>query len=426
MNNFYNLVKKEMKELITRQMIISLVFMVVMFAMMGKFIGGVTEEEKKPIEAAILDLDKTLISHNFIENMAQLENVRISMIDEDSIEKAIEKTKEREGKALLVVPQGFGKDIEEIKGVELEIYSIVKGLSIGEVVSSGTLGQIINTINRKMALDFIEEVTPDKRARDVINPIRTKEFVVVGEKIVSGNPAMIRSVATSQSVMIPVILMMVIMYAGIMVITSMGMEKENKTLETLLTLPVKRRSIVAGKMVGAAIVALIMAGVYMIGFSYYMSSFTSEVSGPATSAIKELGLVMTPTSYLLLGTSLFLAILTALSLSMILGLFVQDARNAQTMNMPIVLLVMFPFFVLMFKDLENLPLVLKVILYLIPFSHPTIAAKALIFHDYLPVIGGMAYMALFAAVAMYICVRIFNTDKILTARFSFRKRKRGI
>jgi ABC-type Na+ efflux pump permease subunit len=47
MNNFYNLVKKEMKELITRQMIISLVFMVVMFGMMGKFIGGVTEEEKK-------------------------------------------------------------------------------------------------------------------------------------------------------------------------------------------------------------------------------------------------------------------------------------------------------------------------------------------------------------------------------------------
>ena len=274
-----------------------------------------------------------------------------------------------------------------------------------------------------MALDFIEEVAPEKEAKDIMNPIRTREFVVVGNKIVPGNPAIIRSVATSQSVMIPVILMIVIMYAGMMVITSMGMEKENKTLETLLTLPVKRRSIVAGKMVGGAAVALIMAGVYMIGFSYYMSSFTSEVSGRITSTIKELGLVMTPGSYLILGASLFLAILTALSLAMILGLFVQDARSAQTMNMPIVLLVMFPFFVLMFKDIESLPLALKVILYLIPFSHPTIAAKALIFHNYLPVIGGMIYMAIFAAVTMYICVRIFNTDKILTARFSLRKLK---
>ena len=36
MNNFYNLVRKEMKELIAKQMIISLIFMVVLFTMMGQ------------------------------------------------------------------------------------------------------------------------------------------------------------------------------------------------------------------------------------------------------------------------------------------------------------------------------------------------------------------------------------------------------
>lgn len=94
--------------------------------------------------------------------------------------------------------------------------------------------------------------------------------------------------------------------------------------------------------------------------------------------------------------------------------------------MVIVLLAVFPFFVLMTKDIASFPLALRVILYLIPFSHPTITAEALIFGNYLPVIAGMAYMALFAAVAMYICVRIFSTDKILTARFSFRKRESGV
>ena len=96
------------------------------------------------------------------------------------------------------------------------------------------------------------------------------------------------------------------------------------------------------------------------------------------------------------------------------------------MAMPIVLLVIFPFIVMMFKDLESLPLALKVAIYLIPFSHPTIAARALVFGDYLPVIGGMVYMGLFAATLVYITVRIFNTDKVLTARFSFGKRKRSI
>lgn len=47
MSSFYNLVKKEMKELVTWQMIISLIFMVVIFASMGRFFGGEMIEEEK-------------------------------------------------------------------------------------------------------------------------------------------------------------------------------------------------------------------------------------------------------------------------------------------------------------------------------------------------------------------------------------------
>jgi len=423
MSNFYNLVKKEMKELVTWQMIISLIFMVVIFASMGRFFGGeMIEEEKKLVNAAVLDLDKTATSSDFIDNMAEQESVHLNKIDESSIERALEEMKQREEKVLLVVPPGFGKNLEEKRTAELETYSIVKGLSLIGMRGTSLLG-VVNSMNREMALNFIQEIAPEKNPQDIMNSVKVKEFVVSEDKIVPGSPFLIWGLLLSQSVIIPVLLMMVIMYSGMMVIASMGMEKENKTLETLLTLPVKRTLIVAGKMVGSAVIALIMAAVYMIGFSYYMSSIAPGAGGAETTVVRELGLVMTPVSYLLLGASLFLAILCALSLSMILGLFTQDVRSAQTMGMAIVLLAVFPFFVLMIKDLESLPLALKLILYLIPFSHPTIATKALIFGNYLPVIGGMAYMGLFAAVAMYICVRIFSTDKILTARFSFRKRE---
>ena len=84
--------------------------------------------------------------------------------------------------------------------------------------------------------------------------------------------------------------------------------------------------------------------------------------------------MMTPLGYLLLGASLFLAILTALSLAMILGLFVRDSRTAQSMGMPIVLLIVFPFFALLFKNLGSLPFSLKLVIYLNPFAHPTIVA----------------------------------------------------
>lgn len=158
---------------------------------------------------------------------------------------------------------------------------------------------------------------------------------------------MIQALATTHSAMIPLILMMLIMYAGMMVITSMGLEKENKTLETLLTLPVKRISIVAGKMAGAAFVALIMATVFMGGFGYYMSSLVPDIPGGG-NALENLGLTMTPFAYVFLGISLFLAILIALAICMILGMFTQDTKSAQTLNMPIVFLVMIPYFILMF------------------------------------------------------------------------------
>ena len=426
MRDFYNLVRKEMKELITRQFILTLVVTVVIYGMLGRFVGGIMEEqETKPIMVSILDLDQTSISRDFIDRMNERGEVEIEVVDERSREEALEKTRERGEKTLLIMPAGFGARIEDRKAAELEAYSIIRGMSMTVLTGRSVLG-VVNSLSRQMSLNIIEEIAPDWEASDLIYPVRAKEFVVVEGKAVPGNLGMIEGFAMSQSILIPVILMMAIMYSGMMVIGSMGMEKENKTLETLLTLPVKRSSIVMGKMAGAAIVALIMAAIYMVGVTYYVSALTPETSGAGIAAIKELGLMMTPLGYLLLGGSLFLAILCALSLAMILGLFVQDSRSAQSMAMPIVLLVIFPFIVMMIKDVGSLPLPLKVAIYLIPFSHPTIAARALVFQDYLPVIGGMIYMGLFATTLIYITVRIFSADKILTARFSLGKRRRSV
>jgi len=156
-----------------------------------------------------------------------------SIIKESSIEKAVDKTKKINARALLVIPKGFSENVEEMKGAELEVYSIMKGLSMGELVSSDTLKSIISGINQKLAVNFVQQAIPGKNPEDIISPIRTREFVVVKEKTFPGNPDMIKDLATSQSIMIPMILMLVIMYSGMMVITSMGMEKENKTMETL-------------------------------------------------------------------------------------------------------------------------------------------------------------------------------------------------
>lgn len=190
----------------------------------------------------------------------------------------------------------------------------------------------------------------------------------------------------------------------------MGMEKENKTLETLLTLPVKRSSIVAGKITGSAIVGLLMAVIYMIGFRYYLSSF--EVSGNINLA--DYGLTLNVWDYVLVGISLFLALTAALSMCMVLGTFAKNYKSAQTLTVPVSILALIPMFLIMFKDFSTLPLSLKVVLFAIPFSHPMMAVRALLFGDYMLVISGIAYAAVFSFAMIAIAVWIFKTDKLLT------------
>jgi len=173
------------------------------------------------------------------------------------------------------------------------------------------------------------------------------------------------------------------------------------------------------KMAGAAVVALIMALVVVGGFRYYMLSMTPNIDGGG-AILETLGLAMSPLDYILLGVSLFLAILIALSLCLILGMLSQDTKSAQTMNFPIILLVMIPYFLLMFQDIETLSLPIKILLYIIPFSHPLIASKSLLFNNYSIVIGGIIYMIVFATAMLYLAVHLFNTDKVLTAKLSFK------
>ncbi len=413
MKHFYNLLKKEVKELLTREVIASMVFMIVFFVFMGKIIKG-TKEEAKEINISILDLDSTQYLQNVL-NMVSRQGIEINPIEAEDVEDAIKEAKEKNATVLLVIPSGFGAKMQEMEKAEIELYSIMKGLSIKETISSEIIKSVIRALNNSIATSFIQKAIPGKDPADILSPIHTKNFVILKERTIPGTPGVLSILITSQSIMIPLILVMVIMYTGMMIMTSMGLEKESKTLETLLSLPVRRSHIIAGKMAGSAVVGFMMTVVYMGGVRYYMSPMME--SPEISIQLEEFGLSMTPLGYVLLGISIFLAILAALSVCIILGVFAQDTKSAQTMTYPIMLVAFIPFFLSMFKDIETLPLALKIIVYAIPFSHPMIASKSLIFHDYPTVLWGIGYMIIFTVITMWIAVRIFKTDKVLTAKF---------
>jgi ABC-2 type transport system permease protein len=154
-----------------------------------------------------------------------------------------------------------------------------------------------------------------------------------------------------------------------------------------------------------------MAAIYMLGFSRYMTSFQFSDTNLA-----NFGLALGMQDYLLVGISLFTALLAGLSLCIVLGTFAKNYRSAQALVFPITALALIPTFIIMLKDFDTIPAVLKVLVFAIPFSHPMMAMRALMLDSYWLVIGGIAYTAIFTVLMVGVAVRIFNSDRLLTGR----------
>ncbi|MGB8958080.1 MAG: ABC transporter permease, partial [Candidatus Aminicenantales bacterium] len=197
----------------------------------------------------------------------------------------------------------------------------------------------------------------------------------------------------------------------------------------LLTVPIKRTSIITAKMLAAGLVGLISAGVYMFAFKGFVGGMTGEAAragaavGGGGALMRQLGLYFNTTGYIILGLAMFLAILVALALAMILGVLAEDFRSAQNMIMPLVFLVMIPYFISLFADLNTLSLPIKILILAIPFSHPFLVSQNLYLGNYGMIAAGLGYMLVVFVVLTIFAARIFSTDKILTMKLRFGKKK---
>jgi ABC-2 type transport system permease protein len=154
----------------------------------------------------------------------------------------------------------------------------------------------------------------------------------------------------------------------------------------------------------------------MIGMQFYFSGLDISTG----TNLASYGLVLNSLDFLWIGISLFLALVAGLSLCMLLGTFAKNYKSAQTLTFPITMLALIPMFITLFLDFDTLPLGAKVLTFAIPFSHPMMAPRALLFDDYLLVFGGMIYVGIFALVTISIVVWVFKTDRLLVGTTKFK------
>jgi ABC-2 type transport system permease protein len=251
----------------------------------------------------------------------------------------------------------------------------------------------------------------------------TQRAIVKG-KPVSVNPSALFTFAQAQFLGLPLALFMLIILAMQLAATSVATEKEEKTLETLMSLPLSRFTLLMGKLAGSTIVAAIGAVATIIGVIYYMGSFS--LAGPTEQLavdVNAIGLSPSLLSYAILGASVFVSLLCALALAVVVSVFAEDVRGAQSLLGFVYTPLLIPMFVLMFADINSLPMGFRILLLALPFTHPMLAAQATITGDYFTAAWGIGYVAIFTLVILYLAARIFATEKILTMRVRLGRRK---
>ena len=435
---FINLLKKELSELINKQMIFSLIFTVAIFFIMGNVMESATSEiveEAKSNKLSICSMDDSAVTEEMIESFKESgSKVDLVTVEGDDYASAFKKQKKLKG--FVVIPKGFGEAVE--KGEKPEVYSVskVQGAAAFSNMTSGpenTLSAVTLFVSQKLA---DQKGVSKEQLKTIEDPLTVTEHTVVADKSAQVSMGSIVTKLMMQNMILPIIVVLLIMMTSQSLISSISNEKIDKTLETLLSTPVSRGSVITAKMLAAAIVALLNAGVMMAGFTSYtagmMGSMASDIattipqdaaesakgalSGIMSSgdALKQLGLQLGAADYLLIGIQLFVTIMICLALSIILGALVNDSKSAQTMLLPIVMMVMIPWMITMFTDVSSLPTVAKYVIYAIPFTHTFTAMPNLMFGNNTEFWLGLGYQIIVFAVVMFFALKLFKSDKILT------------
>jgi len=444
MSHIWSLIKKELRELLTPTTIIPLILMVLLFSAIGPLAAGQSDKASQPMTVGVMNADDTTatsysaLAHNWIydANSGNAVDISASLFgDNDAISKAMQ---DADIKILFVITPGYSQTIidnmdtlitppstpipttpEGWKQVQGQILTYwYQGSGSGSDLSSSTATNILSYVRTMTSAQLIHDyggLGPYQAAFAMYpvstNSVDNNNFLILSTGVWQGyTPDMISSSQTVQKMLMSIVMMIIIIMIGSILISSMGNEKENKTLETLLTLPVSRTTVVGGKIIGSAIVGILFGAVYLIGM--YFGLGKSMTSGSVD--LSKIGLALSPLDWLVVGVFLFLAIVCALGICMILGAFAKNYKAAQTLIMPISILAVVSMVLNLIGGFGSLPRVLNAVMFVIPFSHPMMAINNLMFGDTVLLAAGFIYLLAFALVTLAITVRLYKSDILLT------------
>ncbi|MBO5519674.1 MAG: ABC transporter permease, partial [Candidatus Methanomethylophilus sp.] len=320
MNHLANITKKELKELLTPGTIVSIIMVVILFSCLGTMMSGQSEDVAAPKEIGIvyggeLDTDLTqytqgsdtihvtprwLITNAYsstygVKDPTAIANhLHFMTAAYGQNEAILNEMRSNNYEYVLSIPTDLKANFDASKQTTISTYFIYKQGGLFSSVSSSTGTLMVDSMST--LLTYAIEASSDPATavfatKPITSDIDSSYTEVAGQVRQGVTPYQIYSSMMGQTLIVPIIVMIVIIMVGSVVISSMGSEKENKTLETLLTMPIRRTTIVGGKLLAAAIMGLVYGVCYMGGMMMYSKGLTSGLTDSSVD-LAQYGLVM--------------------------------------------------------------------------------------------------------------------------------------
>lgn len=425
MNKLWALVVKEVKELVRDpKILIGVVLMpIIIFPVMGSAIQISQESVQRAVRGASFAVwtdDSGFVTDALLDYLYT--NNSVVPIEAVNLEGALSQFTETDSSSLVYIPNGYNDNITQGEQGSLKVYANLRSLNMAETQSTDVVTALINIYNYYFSISKINILLDNAGATGSAighrNPISVNYASILKGSVLEIPPMAIFNLVMSQSIMLPIMVMMMVMFAIQMAATSIALEKEQKTLETLMTLPVSRMTILGGKLSGSIVIAVAGALSYLVGFGYYMDSAFSFVPEAQSMSLSDVNIGITPVGFVLVGIVIFVTLVSALAMALSVAVFADNVRSAQSFTGALITPIMIPALVLMFSDIEMLPQSFQYIMLVIPYTHSIIATKAAFLGDYFVVMRSIFFISIWTVAVLYIAARIFSTERIITAQFS--------
>ena len=423
-----HLLRKELSELINKQMLISLVMSFVIISMLGSLMTTVlTDEFTDYGTVRLIDQDQTEFTQQIIDRL-QEDGYTVEMASDFT-----EGVNQKHWSEATLLPEGM-TDLLLVQHEQCQVHSYTL-LKTTSSVSLSMMGDsstetVMNVINALLSEEYLQG-----DLAFLENPILAVPYTQANNRTVQANPSLILSSLTLFDQLMPLLLFLLVVLTAQTIITAIAAEKADKTLETLLSSPVPRTTIIGAKMLAALIVALIYAVTYGVAF---LTTAVSTISGQTENMnlgetftdivttrhyAEELLLQIPAMGWVGVLAQLALTLGITLTASIILGALVEDAKNTQYASLPIMLCTMFPYVLSMVSDIRNMGAI-KWLLYCIPFTHTFIATANFRFHDLPLFFGGLAYQTIFLVAMVVIALKLYSSDILFVHQSIFSKKNK--